>query len=251
MTTKYDRIGIGYASRRRPDARIAAHIASALGTARSVLNVGAGTGSYEPLGAFALERSRVMIDQRSPDRAPCVQGSATHLPFRSNSVDAALSVLSLHHWDDPGAGLREMQRVAERRVVLLTWDPAVSRFWLVKDYVPEIDAIDQEIFPGMTELEAVLGPCQIRAVPIPHDCCDGFLGAYWRRPEAYLDRSVRRSISTFARIEHVDESMNHLREDLESGVWTERYGSLRDLEELDLGYRLVIADATRVSTGPK
>ena len=231
MTTSYDRIGVGYASHRRPDPRVAAQVASALGTARSVLNVGAGTGSYEPLGAFALERSRV-------------------LPFRSKSVDACLSVLSLHHWEDAAAGLRDMQRVARQRVVLLTWDPAVSRFWLVKDYVPEIDAIDREIFPGMTELEAVLGPCQVRAVPIPHDCCDGFLGAYWRRPEAYLDESVRRSISTFARIEHVDACMDRLQADLESGVWTERYGSLRELEELDLGYRLVIADATRVSTGP-
>jgi SAM-dependent methyltransferase len=244
----YDRIGEGYRLYRRPDPRIAAAITLALGPARTVVNVGAGPGSYEPAErvVVAVEPSAVMIrqrprSQRSARNPRVVQASATALPFGDGAFDAALAVLTVHHWPDRARGLAEMRRVARDRVVLFTWDPARRGFWL-EDYFPAL-SLDREIFPSMEELRDVLGPIDARLLPIPHDCVDGFLGAYWRRPEAYLEPAVRSAISTFSKIE-VEPGLRRLRHDLEDGTWTRRYGHLRTRTELDLGYRVVVA------TGP-
>jgi len=204
--------------------------------------VGAGAGSYEPPGRrlVAVEPSTVMLRQRPPGSAPAVRGSASHLPFRDGTFDASLAILTLHHWPDLERGLDELRRAARRKVVILTFDPAVGGFWLT-DYFPEILEIDRQIMPSLTRLEQHLGPLTVTDVPIPHDCSDGFLGAYWRRPEAYLRPDVRAAISSFAKIGDVEAGLDALRRDLASGAWRVRYGDLVTRDELDLGYRLVTA----------
>lgn len=240
----YDSIGRGYSAFRRPDPRIAAAIDAALGDAGTVVNVGAGTGSYEPSGrgVLAVEPSERMIAQRPPGAAPCLQGSAEALPVATGTADAAMAILSMHHWQDPERGLREMRRVARRRVVLLTWVPDAEPFWLTRDYFPEIAAHDRAIFPATAELAAMLerivGPATTTALPVPHDCADGFLCAYWRRPEAYLDPEARGAMSSFARID-AEAGLARLRDDLASGRWAGRNRDLLGLDALDAGYRIV------------
>ena len=243
MNPVYDVIGRGYARHRRPDPRIAAHISRALGEARSIVNVGAGTGSYEPRDRMvvAVEPSKEMISQRPEAAAPVVRGSAEQLPFGDDEFDAALAVLTIHHWRDLEAGLREMKRVARQRIVILTWDPDSDPFWLTRDYFPDLLRIDRSIFPSIHKLGSVLGSSDVCTVPVPHDCTDGFLGAYWRRPEAYLDPRVRQAISTFARLDDVDTRLDMLRRDIDAGVWLRRNGDLLGRDELDVGYRLVVA----------
>ncbi len=244
----YNTIGHAYATHRRPDPRVAAAIDAALGDAASVVNVGAGAGSYEPRPktVLAVEPSEVMIRQRlAPLAAPCVQGTAEALPLESNSVDAAMAILTIHHWPDPERGLREMARVARQRVVILTWVPDApnsSPFWLTQDYFPEILAHDRTIFPAIASLtsllERVIGPAHIAPVPVPHDCIDGFLCAYWRRPESYLSAEVRSCISSFARID-AEPGLAALRADLSRSRWAERNRHLLTLDTMDLGYRLI------------
>jgi SAM-dependent methyltransferase len=243
MTQLYDRIGIGYRTHRHPDARIAAAIGQALGAAETVVNVGAGAGSYEPADrpVVAVEPSPAMIRQRRPGSAPVVQASAAHLPFLDGAFGAALAVLTVHHWPDRARGLAELARVARDRAVIVTWDPAFSGFWLVENYFPSIVALDREIFPSVAELCRVLGEVEVRPLMVAHECTDGFLGAYWRRPEAYLDPGVRGAMSTFTKIGGVDEGVARLWRDLEDGTWERRHGHLLGRTELDLGYRLVIA----------
>jgi SAM-dependent methyltransferase len=243
----YDTIGRGYETHRRPDPRLAAAIAAALGPAASVVNVGAGAGSYEPddRAVVAIEPSAAMLRQRRRGVAPAVQGSATDLPFRDGAFSAALAVLTVHHWPDRARGLAELARVARERVVILTWDPeARYPFWLVDEYFPEIPAIDRRIFPTLDEFRRALGPVETRPLPIPHDCVDGFLGAYWRRPEAYLDAGVRGAISTFTKLGAVEPGLVRLRADLADGTWERRHGHLRRRDAVDLGYRLVVAERT-------
>lgn len=242
MSELYDAIGAGYAARRRPDPRIAAAIARALGDAASVVNVGAGAGSYEPAdrAVVAVEPSHAMIRQRPPRAATVIQGSATDLPFRDGVFAAALAVLTVHHWRDRVRGLAEMVRVTRERVVIVTWDPASAGFWLVDDYFPEIVAVDRTIFPPLAELARVLGGLAVTPLPVPYDCTDGFLGAYWRRPAAYLDDDVRAAISTFAKID-ARPGLARLGRDLADGAWARRHGRLLACSELDLGYRLVVA----------
>jgi len=153
------------------------------------VNVGAGAGSYEPSdrSVVAVEPAMTMIRQRRPGSAPVVQASATELPFRDDGFAVALAILTVHHWPDQARGLDEMARVARRRVVVVTWDPSTSGFWLVDDYFPEIVEIDRPLFPSIEDFRKVLGRVEVHPLPIPHDCVDGFLGAYWRRPHAYLD----------------------------------------------------------------
>lgn len=252
----YNTIGRAYATHRRPDPRIAAAINAALGDAASVVNVGAGAGSYEPRSrtVLAVEPSDVMIRQRPapPLAAPCVQGTAESLPLESDSVDAAMAILTMHHWTDPARGLREMARVARQRVVILTWipdAPHAAPFWLTEDYFPEVLAHDRTIFPTTSALtsllERAIGPTRITPVPVPHDCIDGFLCAYWRRPESYLDPEVRSCISSFARID-AEPGLAALRADLSPGPsrarWADRNRHLLTLTELDLGYRLVCCE---------
>jgi SAM-dependent methyltransferase len=243
----YDRIGPAYTSTRRPDPRIVAAIAAALGDARTLVNVGAGAGAYEPHDRriVAVEPSRTMIAQRPADSAPCIQAIAERLPFRDRAFDASLAVLTLHHWADRTAGLAELRRVARRRVVLLTWDAAArGDFWLTTDYFPEILALDLPRFPSLPWMEHSLGRIQTIPVLVPHDCRDGFLGAFWRRPEAYLDADVRSAMSGFALLdpEHVRRGVARLADDLRSGRWEARHGALRQRESLDLGYRLIVAE---------
>ena len=245
MAQLYDHLGRDYGSYRRPDPRLAAAILAALGDAAPVVNVGAGAGSYEPTDreVLAVEPALAMVRQRAPGTAPVVRASATHLPLRSGSFAAALAVLTVHHWPDRVRGLRELARVARQRVVILNHDPLAAPFWLVDDYFPEIREIDRSIFPTIDEFASALGPVTVTPLPIPHDCTDGFLGAYWRRPHAYLDPGVRHAISTFARVREVEAGLARLRGDLDSGAWERRHGHLLGLAEVDLGYRLVTAHA--------
>lgn len=244
----YDRIGVGYRQVRRPDARIAARVEAALGDARSVLNVGAGTGSYEPGGreVTAVEPSQVMIDQRPPASAPAVRGTAEALPFEDGSFDAAMAIITVHHWADPAAGLAEMARVARRRVVVLSFDPApLAELWLVRDYFPRALEIHAEAMPPVAELATLLPAATIEPVPVPRRCEDGFFCALWDRPEMHLDPAVRRASSVWHLMgpEETERGLAALRADLESGVWDERHGHLRTAPELDVGLRLIAADA--------
>ncbi len=241
MAQLYDEIGRDYRAHRRPDPRIAAAILAALGAADTVVNVGAGAGSYEPADrrVVAVEPSLAMIAQRRPGAAPAVRASATHLPFADRAFAGALAVLTVHHWPDRARGLAELARVARERVVIVTWDPASTGFWLVDDYFPDIPAVDRAIFPTVAELRGVLGAVEVRPLPVPHDCTDGFLGAYWRRPHAYLDAGVRGAISTFSKIDPT-AGLARLRADLADGAWRRRHGGVLDADAMDLGYRLVI-----------
>lgn len=237
----YDRIGIGYARRRRPDARIAAQILRALGSAETIVNVGAGAGSYEPVErrVIGVEPAMTMIRQRVPAAAPVVRGCAEALPFATGAFEASLALLTIHHWSDWRAGLREMVRVARKRIVLFTWDPASEGFW-ARDYWPEFRENDRKIFPALPAIQEVTGVAEVIPIPIPHDCVDGFMGAYWRRPAAYLDPDVRQSISSFAAVD-ASVGLARLAADISDGTWERRYASISNLEELDLGYRLLIA----------
>lgn len=241
MSALYDKIGVGYAKLRKPDIRIARAIHDALGDAQSVLNVGAGAGSYEPTDRLitALEPSAEMIRQRPPESGRAFQGTAEDMPFADDQFDAAMAVLTVHHWSNLQAGLLEMRRVTKGPLVILTFDPASPYFWLA-DYIPEIITLDQPIMPKLDMFDRILGETAVSTVAVPRDCTDGFLGAYWQRPHAYLDPRVRSAISTFSKIDSVDAALTKLEQDLSLGVWDERYGDLMELESLDIGYRLVV-----------
>jgi SAM-dependent methyltransferase len=243
----YDRIGTGYTATRRTEPRIAARIDAALEDAVTVVNVGAGTGSYEPAGrdVTAVEPSATMIAQRPPGAAAVVQAAAERLPFPDGSFDAAMAVWTVHHWDDPAGGLRELRRVARDRIVVATWDPAFrGEFWLLSRYLPEIRDRDAARFPAIAAIARALGgSTSVAPIPIPRDCVDGFTGAFWARPEAYLDPVVRAGMSTLAAVggETLAGGLERLAADLDSGAWDARYGQLRLRAECDLGYRLVVA----------
>lgn len=240
MRASYDTIGVNYSDLRKPDARIARVIGEALGSAKTVLNVGAGAGSYEPgdRQVTAVEPSAEMIRQRAASAAAVVQGYAEDLPFDDKSFDASMAILTVHHWTDKEKGLREMRRVTRGQVVLLTFDPSHRGAWLM-DYVPELVTLDDRQMPQLTDYEKWLGPVEIAAVPIPHDCTDGFLYAYWRRPRAYLDPRIRSAMSSFWAIDNMTARLSKLAGDLDTGAWAQRYAELLNLEECDLGYRLV------------
>jgi SAM-dependent methyltransferase len=241
----YDTIGATYTVTRCTEPRIAAQVWAALGDARTVLNVGAGTGSYEPPGreVTAVEPSAVMRAQRPEGAAPCFAAVAESLPFEDQSFDAAMAFATIHHWRDPIAGLREMRRVA-RRVVVFTCDTSDTawrrRFWLTRDYLPEV----ADLFvgrPSLTELARAID-ARMEPVLVPWDCADGFFEAYWRRPEAYLDDRVRRGISVWARVgpEIEQRAVRGLSDDLASGQWAERNRDLLALDAAELGLRLLV-----------
>jgi DNA-binding transcriptional MerR regulator len=242
----YDAIGSAYPATRRTEPRIAARIWAALGDARTVLNVGAGTGSYEPpdRDVTAVEPSAVMRAQRPAGAARCVAAGAESLPFEDRSFDVAMAVSTVHHWPDPVAGLREMRRVA-RRVVVLTYDADSTgwreRFWLTRDYLPEFADLLAG-WPRVADLTSAVGGCA-EPVPVPWDCADGFFEAYWRRPEAYLQDRVRRAMSVWTRVGPQAErrAVGALREDLASGRWAERNRDLVTLDAAELGLRLLTA----------
>ncbi|TDP97781.1 class I SAM-dependent methyltransferase [Labedaea rhizosphaerae] len=245
----YRVLGRGYADVRRPDRTIGRQVHAALGTATSVLNVGAGTGSYEPTDrqVLAVEPSVTMLGQRGPGSAPVVRATAEALPCRDDQFDVALALLTVHHWADPVAGLAELRRVARRQVVL-TWDVEVmARYWLVADYLPEIAVRERRLATVDTVLAAFgaaeVQVVEVQVVEVPWDCTDGFLAAYWRRPEAYLDEGVRAGMSGVASLPEtvVRPAMARLAADLRSGAWHRRHDDLLTRETLDVGYRLVIA----------
>jgi hypothetical protein len=239
----YDTIGVTYTVTRRTEPRIAEQVWAALGDAQTVVNVGAGTGSYEPpdRDVTAVEPSAVMRSQRPEGAAPCVTATAESLPFEDQSFDAAMAFATIHHWQDPFAGLREMQRVA-RRVVVFTKDNSdPDLFWLNRDYLPEsTDLLARR--PPLTDLATATG-ARLEPVLIPWDCADGFYEAYWRRPEAYLDEHVRRGISVWTRVgpDAEQRAVQSLGDDLASGRWAERNRDLLDLDAAELGLRLLIA----------
>ncbi|WP_242613234.1 class I SAM-dependent methyltransferase [Herbihabitans rhizosphaerae] len=228
---------------RRTEPRIASQVWAALGDARTVLNVGAGTGSYEPSDrdVTAVEPSAVMRAQRQAGAAPCVAAFAESLPLEDQSFDAAMAFATIDHWQDPIAGLREMRRVT-RRVVVFTKDfSALDLFWLDRDYLPERAGLLVGR-PSLPELACSIG-ATVEPVLIPWDCADGFYEAYWRRPEAYLDEDIRRGMSIWARVGPVAEqrAVRGLRDDLASGHWAERNRDLIDLDAAELGVRLLVA----------
>jgi SAM-dependent methyltransferase len=244
----YDAIGATYTVTRRTEPRIAARIWAALGDARTVLNVGAGTGSYEPpdRDVIAVEPSALMRAQRPAGAAPCVAATAESLPFADQSFDVAMAVCTVQHWRDAIAGLREMQRVA-RRVVVFTFEVVFrsetsgpDRFWLTRDYLPEVADL-RVSRSSLTEVARAIG-ARLEPVPIPWDCADGFFEAYWRRPEAYLDDRVRRGISVWAKVgpDAEQRAVHTLRDDLASGRWATRNRDLLDLDAAELGARLLI-----------
>lgn len=239
---RYDRIGPGYARGRRADPRIAAALRAALGDARTVLNVGAGAGSYEPTDrqVLAVEPSAAMRAQRSPSAAPCIEAFAEQLPLADASFDAALAVYSDFHWQDPSNGIAELVRVSRERVVLLTVDRTIAeRYWLTRDYFPG----GSDLFRDLGCVTSVLpGECEVTAVPVPYDCCDGFVHAFWRRPRELLDERLRATMAMFDRLEAavVEHGFARLGADLDSGAWRARNRELCGLEALDLGHRLVV-----------
>lgn len=241
----YDQIGQGYTTTRRPDLRIAAALHAALAGMESVINVGAGTGSYEPAQTTAaVEPSAVMIAQRPPGSAPAVQARAEAVPLVDDASDAAMAVLTVHHWDNVEAGIAELRRIARRRIVIFTFDPLMTaQYWLVREYLPQLPTTDP-----LDRLVAALDEdcSSVTPVPIPHDCTDGFAAAFWRRPAAHLDPAVRAGMSVFATADPdvVAAGLDHLARDLDSGAWQARHADLLGVGELDVGYRLVVTDLT-------
>jgi SAM-dependent methyltransferase len=245
---RYDDIGAGYGRSRRDDPELAGKIDRALGDAQTVVNVGAGTGSYEPRNrhVIAIEPSDVMARQRARELAPAIRGFADALPLRDDSVDAAMAVWTIHHWDEgQERGVRELRRVARHAVIIVTCDPAVfADMWLVRDYMPEIAELDGTTFPTIAQLRSWLGgQLQVDPVPIAHDTPDWTLGSFWAHPERILDPEARAGTSGFARMPSrvVERVLCAVERDLRSGAWDERYGALREQQHLDVGQRLIAA----------
>lgn len=243
---RYDQIGMGYHLTRREDPRLAVRIHAALGDARSVVNVGAGTGSYEPTDrrVIAVEPSEVMIAQRPRDAAPVVRAVAEALPFADRSFDAGMALWTIHHWTDPVRGVAELRRVARRVLIVAVAGTVMNQLWLTADYWPGM-ARDRrpDIQPEVIAAQ-LGGRVHSEPLPLPRNCLDGFGEAYWARPEAYLDASLRAGMSCFQRLEpaELELGLEQLAADLRSGDWDARYGHLRHTNELDCGHRLVVAD---------
>jgi SAM-dependent methyltransferase len=239
----YDRIGVNYSRGRRPDPRWQAALDDCLGTAPTIVNIGAGTGSYEPPDRYvlAVEPSGAMIAQRAPGAAPALQAHAENLPIADQQFDVAMALVTLHHWMDWQVGVREMLRVA-RRVVVLHFDPAMhARFWLARDYLPELVDVWAEV-PSAQVVAATLGPkAETQVLPVPWDCVDGFLPAYWRRPAAYLDADVRQTMSGLQLLDPdvLSRGISALHRDLADGTWRNKNKALLDQDSLDVGWRLI------------
>lgn len=238
MAALYDTIGKTYSLGRRSDQRIAKQLNQHLIGARNILNIGAGTGSYEPDHApvIAIEPSAEMLNQRAPDAHPAIQGSAESLPFENKSFSHSLTILSMHHWQNRAQAFNEIKRVTSERFVALSWSPDAKRYWLTADYFPEIHDIDQAIFPTKQELKSAFPGIKFSPLLIPADCIDGFTAAFWARPEAYLQPQVRQSMSTFSKIKRVREGITKLKQDLESGHWQQKHGEILRSQSLDAGY---------------
>ena len=244
----YDKIGVNYARQRQTDPRLLEQITTKLKGAKRILNIGAGAGSYEPpnMDLVALEPSSKMINQRAKDAYPVVQGSAENLPFDNNSFSHVMTILSMHHWINKPKAFKEINRVAKERFVAVSWNPEAEPFWLTRDYFPEMYEADRAIFPKLNELNLYFGDVKMVPLSIPEDCIDGFLAAYWKRPEAYLNPTVRQSISTFSKLKSVEKGLQKLKNDLDSGVWLERNKEILNSSSLDAGYVLITAKTRNI-----
>jgi SAM-dependent methyltransferase len=243
----YERHGRTYAQHRRPDPRIAARIHAALGDARTVLNVGAGTGSYEPRDRWvlAVEPSATMRAQRPADAAPAIAARAEALPFDDGAVDAAMACVTIHHWEPPAAGLAELRRVSRGPVVIFTFELDALPAWQ-QEFLHEGLVKERPRFLAIDDVAAALGGrTRVERIPTPGDCADGFFEAFWRRPERLLDPAVRGAQSMWALLdEEVEERMvQRLSRALSSGAWDAEHGHLREQESFDGALRLVISDA--------
>ncbi len=247
MNVKYDRIGIDYSSNRKSDPRIAHQIYSKLKGATRIVNIGAGSGSYEPedISLVAVEPSARMISQRQPDAHPVVQSFAEELPFETNSFSHAMTVLSMHHWANRKEGFNEINRVAREGFLAVTWNPEAAPFWLTRDYFPEIFETDKKIFPYLSEFHQYFDDVEVSPLLIPEDCQDGFLAAYWKRPEAYLNEDIRKSISTFAKLDNLSIGLNKLEKDIKSGNWKKKNKDILNASMLDVGYIIITANTRK------
>jgi SAM-dependent methyltransferase len=243
MNAIYDDIGNNYSVTRCTDPKIAEQLYAELHGATRIVNIGAGTGSYEPenMELVAVEPSSVMIAQRKVGSHRVEQAFAEQLPLENNSFSHAMTVLSMHHWQDRARAFHEINRVATEKFVAITWDPKSEPFWLTRDYFPEIYEMDKRIFPDVEELDEYFDEVTIRPLQIPSDCQDGFLVAFWKRPEAYLSSQVRQAMSPFSKIENLSEGLQKLAADLASGVWAKKNHALLGSSYLDVGYRLISA----------
>ena len=243
MKAKYDEIGINYSVKRGTDPKIAAQLNEKLLGATKIVNIGAGTGSYEPtyVDLIAVEPSAEMISQRKKDSYPVKQAFAEKLPFADNSFSHAMTVLSMHHWNDRKAAFSEINRVATEKFVAITWDPNAKPFWLTSDYFPEIYEEDISIFPSLDEFSEHFDDLEMKPLWIPDDCKDGFLASFWKRPKAFLDSRVRQSISSFSKLTKLDEGLQKLESDLQSGDWRKNNQEILESLYLDVGYKLITA----------
>lgn len=246
MKAKYDEIGLNYTAQRKSDPRIATQILNKLKGAQRIVNIGAGSGSYEPdnIDLVAIEPSLEMINQRSPKSHPVVQGTAESLPFPSNSFTHALTILSMHHWENREMAFNEINRVATQEFIAVTWNPESEPFWLTRDYFPEIIELDRTIFPNIEEIKNYFDDVKANPMLIPEDCIDGFLAAYWKRPSAYLDKNIRNSISSFLKIKNISKGLTKLEEDIKSKRWVSINHSILKESTLDAGY-IIISGKTK------
>jgi SAM-dependent methyltransferase len=240
---RYDTIGRGYTSFRHPDPRIATQIWGAVGDAERILNVGAGTGSYEDdsRSIVAVEPSAVMINQRGADAAPVIRGAAEALPFPDRTFDVGMALMTVHHWKDLRRGLMELRRVSHRQVVFTFDADRHDSLWVFNEYVPAAHGLADRAQVGV--IVETLGAGRVEVVHTPADCTDGFGSAYWRRPEQYLLPEVRANISAFARLDPtlVEPGMARLEADLANGTWHERHADLLERDAIDAGLRLIVA----------
>jgi len=242
----YDSNGKTYSSRRETEPKIAEYINRSLGDAKTVLNVGAGAGSYEPSDRYviAIEPSITMRNQRlANDKSPAIHASADHIPFDDKAFDAVTAFLTIHHWPDIKKGLSELQRVAKNKVIIMTFDPeALDRFWNA-EYFPEVIAVERQRYPTMEFITSALGDqCEIVEIPVPLECVDGFQEAFYGRPEAFLDKQVRLAQSAWGFIPDDQQEIivSRLANDLASGEWDRKYGYYRTQAEFVCALRLVI-----------
>jgi SAM-dependent methyltransferase len=243
MDAIYDDIGINYSVTRCTDPKIAKQLYSELQGAARIVNIGAGTGSYEPenVELIAVEPSSEMISQRKTGSYRVEKAFAEKLPFENGSFTHAMTVLSMHHWENRPLAFSEINRVATEKFVAITWDPESESFWLTRDYFPEIYEMDKCIFPELEELKDHFDEVQITPLNIPADCKDGLLAAFWKRPEAYLSSKVRQSTSPFSKIRNLSEGLHKLEDDLASGVWAKNNHAILSSSSIDVGYRVISA----------
>jgi SAM-dependent methyltransferase len=243
MDAIYDDIGINYSVTRCTDPKIAKQLYSELQGAARIVNIGAGTGSYEPenVELIAVEPSSEMISQRKIGSYRVEKAFAEKLPFENGSFTHAMTVLSMHHWESRPLAFSEINRVATEKFVAITWDPESEPFWLTRDYFPEIYEMDKRIFPDLEELSNHFDEVQITPLKIPADCKDGLLAAFWKRPEAYLSSKVRKSTSPFSKIGNLSEGLHKLEDDLASGVWAKNNHAILSSSSIDVGYRVISA----------